>query len=64
MVFEQEKENDYNETREVVVYMAIERVVNDGGGLYETSKMSRITLWKQSGEVFLEILKQHKYMKV
>lgn len=46
------------------VYMDIERVVDDGGGLYETSKMSRIPLWKQSGDVFLEILKQNKYLKV
>lgn len=52
MVFEQEKENDYNETREVVVYMAIERVVVDKGGLYETSKMSRIPLWKHLGRSF------------
>lgn len=63
---EQKKENDYNETHEVGgdVYMDIEKVVDDGGGLYETSKMSRIPLRKQSREVFLEILKQHKYMKV
>lgn len=42
------------------VYMDLESEVDEGGAFIETSKMSRIPLWKLSGEVFLEILKQHK----